>query len=234
MSMPPPHHQGFVQQGPTAQHLYQAHTGAGPRGETPCQVCGSLPAVRAVVRGHQGLFLIMRFLRREGVFCRSCGTATYRQMTTDTLWQGWWGFLSLFITPVTVLTNLGPRARFRRLAQPYGGWRPPLDPGKRVLARPPALVVFVPMVLSVSVIAFGIIRAAVSDDGAGRPVIGVGDCVRNLSAWPEQNIQPVDCGSPLAQYRTARIEDCTGDEYLMRVEDAPDAVAMCLRPLRNR
>lgn len=26
----------------------------------------------------------------------------------------------------------------------------------------------------------------------------------------------------------------TGEEYLMRVEDAPDAVAMCLRPLRNR
>jgi hypothetical protein len=59
----PPHHQGFVQQGPADQHRYQAHAGAGPQGETPCQV----------------------------------------------------------------LADLGPRARFRRLVQPYGGWRP-LDP----------------------------------------------------------------------------------------------------------
>jgi hypothetical protein len=34
-----------------------------------------------------------------------------------------------------------------------------------------------------------------------------------------------------AEYRTARLADCEGDELLMRLEDAADAEAMCLKPL---
>ncbi|MGN9791421.1 LppU/SCO3897 family protein [Streptomyces sp. OZ13] len=214
----------------TQQHLYQAHTGAGPGGAVPCQVCGSLPAVHAVIRGHQGMFLVMRSRKREGFFCRSCGTSLHRRMTTDTLWQGWWGVMSLFITPVTVLMNLGPRSRFRRLAAPYGGWRPPLDPGRRVLARPPALLVLTPIVLMVVVLATGITTAAF-DSGPAAASVRVGDCVRNHGTWPDQDIRRVDCGSHLAEYRTARLADCDGDELLMRLEYAADAEAMCLEPL---
>ncbi|MFP3986706.1 hypothetical protein U9R90_04215 [Streptomyces sp. E11-3] len=221
------------------QHPYQGYPWMGPGGETPCEVCGALPAAYAVVRGHQGIVVLMRFLKREGVFCRSCGTAIQRRMTSDTLWQGWWGPLSFFFTPITVLMNLGPRALFRGLPEPRGGWRPPLDPGRRVLLRPPALVILAPMVLLVLALAFFItVGVIVGDDSdssgeSGKASIGVGDCVRNLSTWPEQNLQRVDCDSSQAQYRTARVEDCTGDEYLMRLEDSVDAVAMCLRPLGN-
>lgn len=211
------------------QHLYQAHTGVGPGGAVPCQVCGSLPAVHAVLRAHQGMFLIMRSRKREGFFCRSCGTSLQRQMTTDTLWQGWWGVMSFFITPVTVLLNLGPRARFRRLAEPYGGWRPPLDPGRRVLARPPALLILTPMTVLALVLGYGITAAAL-DDGSVASV-RAGDCVRNLSTWPDQDLQPVDCASHLAEYRATRLEDCEGDEYLMRLEYAADAEALCLKVL---
>ncbi|MER6841619.1 hypothetical protein [Streptomyces platensis] len=72
-----------------------------------CRLCGARPAVQATVRGHQGLFLLMRFLSRSGMFCRSCGLATYREMSARTLWQGWWSPLSVAITPVTLLMNLG-------------------------------------------------------------------------------------------------------------------------------
>jgi hypothetical protein len=34
----------------TQQHLDQAHTGTGPGCAVPCQVCGSLPTVHAVIR----------------------------------------------------------------------------------------------------------------------------------------------------------------------------------------
>jgi hypothetical protein len=34
-----------------------------------------------------------------------------------------------------------------------------------------------------------------------------------------------------AEYRTARLADCEGDELLMRLEDAADAEAMWRKPL---
>src|SRR5262249_57864366 len=90
---------------------------AGPtRGPGPheCRLCGSVPASDVTFRGHQGMLVIMRFLHTRGPFCRDCGLATFRSMTGKTLWQGWWGYLSLVITPITVLINL---ARPSRVAQ---------------------------------------------------------------------------------------------------------------------
>ncbi|MFI1280197.1 hypothetical protein ACH4U5_05440 [Streptomyces sp. NPDC020858] len=49
----------------------------------------------------------MRFLSLRGPLCRDRGLATYRRLSSDTLWQGWWSPLSFFITPVTLLMNLG-------------------------------------------------------------------------------------------------------------------------------
>ena len=88
--------------------------------------------MQTTVHGHQGMIVIMRSLRSEGPFCRNCGLATYRRMTADTLVHGWWGALSVLITPVVLLLNLIPRTRLRRLAQPSGGWGRPLDPGRPI------------------------------------------------------------------------------------------------------
>ncbi|MFB6435864.1 hypothetical protein ACFCVY_03635 [Streptomyces sp. NPDC056411] len=122
--------------------------GPGPQPQAPgCQFCGAQPAVQATVRGHQGILYVMRFLSRSGVFCRSCGTALYREMSAKTLWQGWWSPLSVAITPLTLLMNLGPRSSFRRLAAPSGGFRPPLDPGKPLLRRPGTLMIVIPLAL---------------------------------------------------------------------------------------
>src|SRR5690349_5367533 len=50
-----------------------------------CRFCGCVPAANVTFRGHQGMIVIMRFLRLEGPFCRDCGLSTFRRMTSRTL-----------------------------------------------------------------------------------------------------------------------------------------------------
>jgi hypothetical protein len=113
-----------------------------------CRVCGSTPAVHVTFRGHRGMIVIMQFLRRFGPFCRDCGLATYRDMTSKSLVEGWWGPMSLFVNPITMLTNLGPRSRVALLPAPVAGApRRPLDPGKPMTQRPAMLMVLLPLIL---------------------------------------------------------------------------------------
>ncbi|WP_326592555.1 hypothetical protein [Streptomyces sp. NBC_01294] len=105
---------------------YAAHPRPGRYG---CTLCGAWPAAPATVRGHQGLIVLMRFLSLRG---RSAATAdsppTAACPRTPCGRAG--GVRSFFITPVTLLMNLGPRAAFRRLTPPAGGYRPALAPGR--------------------------------------------------------------------------------------------------------
>ncbi|MDI5961915.1 hypothetical protein [Streptantibioticus silvisoli] len=112
---------------------------------TVCRFCGGFPAVEATVRGHQGMLVVMRFLSLKGPFCRDCGIAVHRQMSTRTMWQGWWGYLSFLITPFTLLYNLSPRSKFNKLPPAQGGFRPPSDPGKPIFLRPGALGLLAPL-----------------------------------------------------------------------------------------
>jgi hypothetical protein len=109
-----------------------------------CRMCGSVPAAPVKFRGHQGYLVVMRFLSSEGPFCRDCGLATFRAMTSRTLVQGWYGYASMLITPITVLINLVLRGKVASLAapqpNPFGPSRPPMDPGPRLLQRPLTLV----------------------------------------------------------------------------------------------
>ncbi|NVK80051.1 hypothetical protein HG542_20635 [Streptomyces morookaense] len=200
-----------------------------------------MPAVGATVRGHQGMVVLMRFLRRSGTFCRPCGTSLHRRMTADTLAQGWWGPLSMVITPFTVLANvLGPRRAFRRLGPPSAGWRPPLDPGKRVLLRPAALVVTLPFALVLLAVPLLIVIGLLADDSKP-PKLSVGNCVRNNAAWPRQDLEAVVCGSSPGQYRvsqelTSPDETCTADgpeiPYIAYPEYSATGHTLCLAPVR--
>ena len=71
-----------------------------PPSITACRFCGCVPAVETTFRGHQGFLVVMRFLSVPGPFCRDCGLATFRTMTSRTLVQGWYGYGSLIITPI--------------------------------------------------------------------------------------------------------------------------------------
>ncbi|GAB2626741.1 hypothetical protein GCM10027168_68080 [Streptomyces capparidis] len=240
---PPPHQTPPPQQTPPP-HQPQTQP---PQQPLRCLVCGGAPAIHDTVRGHQGLIVLMRFLRAEGAFCRTCGIATYRDMTARTLLAGWWGPLSCLITPVTVLLNLAPRARFGALPPPTGGWRPPLDPGKPLPARGPALLFLVTAALAVAAV-LGLLVVGITsggdEDPAGppaRPVaLSVGDCVRNATGtWAKQDLRVVDCASDEAEYRVTREllaegDECADGEYYSNAGHASDGVSsVCLRALER-
>lgn len=174
------------------------------------------------------------------MFCRSCGLATYREMSAQTLWQGWWSPLSVAITPVTLLMNLGPRSRFRKLAAPVGGFGPSLDPGRSLLRRPVALLFLVPMALVVLAIpTLFVLGAFVEGAGIGKaPTLAVGDCVRNEGDWKEQDLEVVDCGSADAEYKVTRRlntskDVCADGELIADLTYSPDRMtAFCLAPVR--
>lgn len=108
-------------------------------GQLQCRICGCMPAAQVTFRGHQGIILVMRFLSMRGPFCHDCGMSTYRRMTADTLVQGWWGYASSLITPITVLINLIRRGKVANLPAPVpppdGRHGQPLNPGQPLYAR---------------------------------------------------------------------------------------------------
>ncbi|MFJ6718037.1 MULTISPECIES: hypothetical protein [unclassified Streptomyces] len=158
-----PQPQGVPYGNPYAAYQQQPQPRQPHQAGYACRFCGAQPAAPGTVRGHQGMVLMMRFLSTHGPFCRDCGTSIVRDMSAKTLWQGWWGPASLFITPLTVLVNLVPRSAFRKLGPPVGGFRPPLDPGKPLWQRPPALIIATPMALiALSIVALIVIGAATS------------------------------------------------------------------------
>jgi hypothetical protein len=150
---PFPGQQQWGQQPYAAPHAPPVSSGA-PQGRpgpqygqlavTACRLCGSVPAAPAKFRGHQGFIVMMRFLSLEGPFCRDCGLSAFRSMTSRTLVQGWYGYASFLITPVTVLMNIARRGKVAHLPapqpNPYGPSRPPMDPGPRLLERPMTIV----------------------------------------------------------------------------------------------
>jgi hypothetical protein len=166
-----------------------------------CRVCGSTPAANVTFRGHQGMIILMRFLRRPGPFCRDCGLATYRDVTSKSLVQGWWGVLSVFINPIVMLTNLGSRSAVVALPPPVpGAPRPPLNPGKPMLRRPAMLMLLLPVAGILALVVLGVVDARNDPEYSS-----VGDCVydRNVSAWSADDAHPdvskVSCGDPHAQ-----------------------------------
>ncbi|MFD6229763.1 hypothetical protein ACFWFZ_23250 [Streptomyces sp. NPDC060232] len=243
MATPPPPQQAPGPHGPAGgpvftgpQQPYGAYGTHPQPGRYGCSLCGAWPAAPATVRGHQGMVVLARFLSRRGPFCRDCGLATYRGMSSDTLWQGWWSPLSLFVTPVTLLMNLGPRAAFRRLAPPSGGFRPPLDPGKPLWRRPPALLVLAPIALvALAIPTLVVLGLLAGDDEPTR--LSVGQCVRDVAKGSGQTLLVEPCNSPDAEYRVTRHlgpgTTCADGELYAYPEYGPGGTTTsCLAPLR--
>ncbi|MFF4425078.1 hypothetical protein ACFY04_30625 [Streptomyces sp. NPDC001549] len=219
--------------GPQPHGAYGAYGTYPEPGRYGCRLCGAWPAAHATVRGHQGLIVLMRFLSLRGPFCRDCGLATYRRMSSDTLWQGWWGPLSAFITPVTLLMNLGPRAAFRKLAPPAGGYRPALDPGRPMWRRGPVLLFLLPVLLVVLAVPALFVAAAVF----GEPRLSAGQCVRNEGNWIEQELEIESCSSSRAEFRVTERPGtpgarCAAGDYVSDPKySRTDFTTFCLTPL---
>ncbi|MFF2083223.1 hypothetical protein ACFVVM_05585 [Nocardia sp. NPDC058176] len=91
--------------------------------------------MRAVLRGHRGMVLTSQNIKVDGPFCRDCGLTTYRDLTADSLWRGWWGKFSLLINPAMMLANLYHRIRIGGLGAPEDHPWPPMSPGKPLYRR---------------------------------------------------------------------------------------------------
>lgn len=72
-----------------------------------CQACG-VDAPTKYVSFHQNIgILVMRFYEGvEGNLCRSCVNGYFWRYTLVNLTIGWWGLISLIITPFFVLNNI--------------------------------------------------------------------------------------------------------------------------------
>ncbi|WP_051177836.1 hypothetical protein [Nocardia concava] len=122
-----------------------------------CRVCGSTPAAQASFCRHQGFVLVMRFPPSEsGPFCRDCGLATYRSMSEKSLWQGWWGPMSMFINAMMLFINLMGRRAVARLPAPIpGAPGRPLSPGRPLYLRPAIITLAVPITIIVAIATSG-------------------------------------------------------------------------------
>lgn len=112
------------------------YAGPAPTGYAPpapaCRACGGQAAANFKVRSHMGILILMRFEHLDGPFCRACGIAVVRQMTTRTLCLGWWGPLSLVIlNPFTLVWNLFAYLKYSKLPRR----RPPRDAPTLTRAR---------------------------------------------------------------------------------------------------
>jgi hypothetical protein len=135
---------------PEAQRKVTPWHSVGPMPAPPrdaCTVCGGLPAAHVDIRAHRGLVFRMQWETISSWRCSICGIALIREMTTKTLWQGWWGVGSLIVgAPLALLQNFRAYRRLRQLelAAPALG-RSQADLGMPVLERPLAYVALVPL-----------------------------------------------------------------------------------------
>ena len=72
-----------------------------------CQSCNAnVPTKHVVFLQNIGAFF-MRFHKRcEGNLCKSCVSKYFWEYTLITLFFGWWGVISFFVTPFFLINNL--------------------------------------------------------------------------------------------------------------------------------
>ncbi len=72
-----------------------------------CQSCGVEAPTRHVAFYQNIGALVMRFSSSiEGNLCKSCVHRHFWKMTTTNVFLGWWGVISLIVTPFFILNNL--------------------------------------------------------------------------------------------------------------------------------
>jgi hypothetical protein len=86
--------------------------------EATCSVCGAAPAAAISIRRHVGMILLQKFVKLRTPLCRDCGKQAVKEFTLQTLWQGWWGYISFFVNWFVLATNLVAFFKLRALAPP--------------------------------------------------------------------------------------------------------------------
>ena len=72
-----------------------------------CQLCGSLAPTKNV-EFHQnvGMVFARQYSSVKGRLCKKCINREFKKRTLTTLFFGWWGTISLIITPIYLINNV--------------------------------------------------------------------------------------------------------------------------------
>ncbi|SRR5258708_25494607 len=74
--------------------------------ERGCQICGSLAPTKQVEFNQNIGYLFARsYATIKGRLCKNCINKEFRKKTLITLFFGWWGTISFFVTPVYLIGN---------------------------------------------------------------------------------------------------------------------------------
>ena len=72
-----------------------------------CESCGSMrPTARISFHRNMGMLFIRRTYKIEGNLCKSCIGKRFTEFTIKNLVFGWWGTISLFVTPIYAIQNV--------------------------------------------------------------------------------------------------------------------------------
>jgi hypothetical protein len=72
-----------------------------------CRACGRFaPTKKVLFVQHIGAIILMFHKRIGGEMCRGCIDQYFSQYTLTTLFLGWWGVASFFITPCVLVYNV--------------------------------------------------------------------------------------------------------------------------------
>jgi len=96
-----------------------------------CSVCHAAPAMTMHFRARRSKRLVESV---SGLFCRTCGIATFRDVTNQTLRQGFWRARSIISTMAIVQGNWRERRRIDALKQ-SDDTDLSLDPGRTLWLR---------------------------------------------------------------------------------------------------
>ena len=72
-----------------------------------CQSCGSMrPTARVSFHRNVGMLVIRRSYKIEGNLCKSCVRKQFSDFMVKNLLLGWWGTISMIITPIYAIQNV--------------------------------------------------------------------------------------------------------------------------------
>jgi hypothetical protein len=81
-----------------------------------CNYCGARGAVHEVnYRQNTGMLIMRRSRQFSGMACRACSHDLFVRTTLHTFVLGWWGTISLFLTPIFIISNIACWTRSRML-----------------------------------------------------------------------------------------------------------------------
>lgn len=89
--------------------------------ELSCQICGQMePSAQAEFHENIGMFFQRHEKHITGRFCRDCAKKYFKKYTITTLILGWWGVISLFLSPIYIIGNIYNYARLVRALKHIG------------------------------------------------------------------------------------------------------------------